>query len=350
MGLLHLAEYCLVASVILASTTLTLHLIRKRRTVRRRDLGPPLSRRQLGGAIAIIAIFWVSLLSINLYTDRTMESWTLEEWATGNLHVVFLALLCLILFLGNFGVAARHGKKTETPESAHTPEPGTRSGGKGTGRDRARLIIIVLVPLVLLIVWVIPFPFTETYNETYLERTPYNVTWNHTVREPYIHNRTLESPLQISPGDQFLKDYPIHAPPKQMVHILCGVRLEAYNNTLVGEIKEGGGIDLYIFNNTEYRVWSQGQESQPYVCLEHVENSSFQFVPHQSETYHVVLDNRLSSLNKTARLTLIHIWVEEFTGSDYVTRTSNITRYNETLKTRRLTSTKWVTLAKRWFQ
>jgi hypothetical protein len=128
------------------------------------------------------------------------------------------------------------------------------------------------------------------------------------------------------------------------------MHLEAYNNTLVGEIKEGGDTDFYIFNNTEYMAWSQGQESQPYVCIKHVENSSFQFVPNQSETYHVVLDNRLSSLNKTPRLTLIHSFAAELTGSHYVTRTRNITKHNETLKTRKLTRTEWTTLAKRWFQ
>lgn len=105
MDLFHLPEYCLVTSVILASTALTWRLPRKRRTVKRRDVGPRLTRRQLGGAIAIIAIFWTSLLCVDLYTDRTMESWTFEEWASGNLHLLFLAVLCLILLLGSCRMA-----------------------------------------------------------------------------------------------------------------------------------------------------------------------------------------------------------------------------------------------------
>ena len=344
---LHLAEYCLVIPVILASTAVALHLPRKRRTVKRRDVGPRLTRRQLGGAIAIIAIFWTGLLCIDFYIDRSMESWTFEEWATGNLHLLFLAVLCPILLLGRLGVAARQDRKAETPESV--PEPESESPWKGSRSDRARLIVIVVVLVVLVTVWVIPFPFTETYNQTYLERIPYNVTQTYSAREPHLYNRTLESPLQISPGAQFLRDYPINAPPGDVVHILCDMHLEAYNNTLTGEIREGGDMDFYIFNNTEYAAWSEGRKSQPYLFIEQVKNANFQFIPNQSETYHVVIDNRLSSLNKTAKITLIHSWAEEVSESSYVTRTRNITRYNETLRTLRLTRRKWATLAKRWF-
>ena len=86
LGLFHLLEYCLVVLVILASTVVTLRLLRKGPKSKRRDIGRPLTGRQISGAIAIMAIWWVSLISVDIYIDSTMEAWTFEEWAYENLR------------------------------------------------------------------------------------------------------------------------------------------------------------------------------------------------------------------------------------------------------------------------
>jgi len=140
LGFFQVLEYCLVVLVILASIVLTLRLQRKGTKSKRRDIGPPLTGRQIAGAIAIMAAWWVGLLSVDIYIDSTMKPWTFEEWAYENLHVLFLGILILVVIL--------IGLRTLTKRSAFPPR--TRASSSwipSTGWMVVRATVIVTIPV-----------------------------------------------------------------------------------------------------------------------------------------------------------------------------------------------------------
>lgn len=140
LGFFHVLVYCLVVLVILASTVLTLRLQRKGTKSKRRDIGAPLTGRQIAGAIAIMAVWWVGLLSVDMYIDSTMKPWTFEEWAYGNLHVLFLAVLCLVIILGSLKTLAKR-------DAFPSPARASSSWIPSMGWMVVRAAVIVAIPV-----------------------------------------------------------------------------------------------------------------------------------------------------------------------------------------------------------
>ena len=153
MDSFHLLEYCVVPLVILASTVLTLRLVRKgtksrkSRKSRRRDIGPPLTQRQMAGAIAIMVIWWIGLISTTIYIDSTMKPWTFEEWARENLHTLFLAIICLVIILGSVKTLAKRNAFPSPARASSSAIPTT-----GWGMVRAALVVTIPVAIALYLV------------------------------------------------------------------------------------------------------------------------------------------------------------------------------------------------------
>jgi len=146
----HLLEYCVVPLVILASTVLTLRLVRKgtkSRKSRRRDIGPPLTQRQMAGAIAIMVIWWIGLISMTIYIDSTVKPWTFEEWVRENLHTLFLAVLCLVIILGSVKTLAKRNAFPSPARASSSAIPTT-----GWGMVRAALVVTIPVAIALYLV------------------------------------------------------------------------------------------------------------------------------------------------------------------------------------------------------
>ncbi len=93
---------------------------------------------------------------------------------------------------------------------------------------------------------------------------------------------------------------------KKAPRIVCGVTVHQPNN------RTDLNIRFYVFDEPNYHKWLIKQPNTAITIIPRLTSAGIIFIPPESGTYHIVLDNQYSSMTpKTVTVEIIEFWTEE---------------------------------------